>query len=414
MIKFEEHILKNGLTVIIHQDKSTPIAAVNLMYNVGSKHESSNRTGFAHLFEHLMFEGSEHIPSYDTPLQLIGGQNNAFTSTDVTNYYVTLPKENLETAFWLESDRMLNLAFSEESLRVQKNVVMEEFKQRYLNQPYGDMWLNLRPLAFKQHPYRWATIGESLTHIEEASLNEVKDFFNTHYNPHNAVLVVAGDLETENVLALAEKWFGSIEKPKRPTPVFPTEPKQTERRTQHKEVDVPQPAIYMAWHIVAKTDPEFPAVDLVSDVLSRGDSSRFTKNLIKGKQLFSELDAYVTGEIEPGLFVIGGKLSEGVSLEQAEVAIWEEINEIKVNGITTQELTKVVNKVESTLAFGEMDLLNKSMNLAFACIQGDTNMVNTEIEKYLAVRPEEVQEAAKQYLGAHQVSVLTYQNKTSA
>lgn len=411
MISFKKTKLSNGLTLIVHQDKSTPIVAFNLLYDVGSKHETENLTGFAHLFEHLMFEGSENIPAFDEPLQLIGAQNNAFTSTDVTNYYITVPKENLESAFWLESDRLHQLAFSEESLKLQKNVVIEEFKQRYLNQPYGDVWLKLRPLAYQVHPYQWATIGKSIKHIEDATLDQVKAFFETHYKPQHGILVVAGDVDYDEVLALTEKWFGGIVKPNIDRPAFPIEPKQTARREEKCIADVPQNAIYMAFHIPGRRDDDYVPVDLVSDVLSRGDSSRFYKNLIKGQQLFSELDAYVTGEMEQGLFVIAGKLQDGVSFEDAEAAIWIELNALKNNEIAADELQKVINKVESTLAFSEMEVLNKAMNLAFAELQSDANLVNEEINKYTATTPANISDMVGKYLGENQVSVLLYEKE---
>ncbi|MFT6845076.1 MAG: zinc protease [Flavobacteriales bacterium] len=409
MISFKKTKLSNGLTLIVHQDKSTPIAAFNLLYDVGSKHETEDLTGFAHLFEHLMFEGSENIPSFDKPLQMIGAQNNAFTSTDVTNYYITVPKDNIETAFWLESDRLNNLAFSEKSLALQKNVVIEEFKQRYLNQPYGDIWLKLRPLAYKTHPYRWATIGKNIQQIEDATLDQVKAFFNKHYVPENAILVVAGDIEYDQILSLTEKWFGGITKPDSPRLPIPREAIQQSRREERCSADVPQDAIYMAFQMPSRGEENYVPVDLVSDVLSRGDSSRFYKNLIKGKQLFSELDAFVTGEMEQGLFVVAGKLSDNVTFEEAEKAIWNEINQLKENLVSTEELQKVINKVESTLAFSEMEVLNKAMNLAFAELLGDANLVNEEINNYLAVTPSDIQSVTQQYLGENQVSVLFYE-----
>jgi zinc protease len=409
MISFKKTKLSNGLTLIVHQDKSTPIAAFNLLYDVGSKHETEDLTGFAHLFEHLMFEGSENIPSFDKPLQMIGAQNNAFTSTDVTNYYITVPKDNIETAFWLESDRLNNLAFSEKSLALQKNVVIEEFKQRYLNQPYGDIWLKLRPLAYKTHPYRWATIGKNIQQIEDATLDQVKAFFNKHYVPENAILVVAGDIEYDQILSLTEKWFGGITKPDSPRLPIPREAIQQSRREERCSADVPQDAIYMAFQMPSRGEENYVPVDLVSDVLSRGDSSRFYKNLIKGKQLFSELDAFVTGEMEQGLFVVAGKLSDNVTFEEAEKAIWNEINQLKENLVSTEELQKVINKVESTLAFSEMEVLNKAMNLAFAELLGDANLVNEEINNYLAVTPFDIQSVTQQYLGENQVSVLFYE-----
>src|ERR1700741_543424 len=325
MIKFEKFKLDNGLTVIVHQDKSTPMACLNILYDVGARDEDENKTGFAHLFEHLMFGGSVNIPNYDEPLQLVGGENNAFTTNDITNYYCTVPANNLETAFWLESDRMLSLAFTDKSLEVQRSVVIEEFKQRYLNQPYGDVWLLLRPLVYKVHPYKWATIGKEISHIEQATMQDVKSFFKAHYNPSNAIMVVAGNVELDNVKALCEKWFEPIaagEKPKRDLPV---EPEQTEYRSLTVERDVPINSIYRAYRMCSRKDPEYHTIDLISDILSRGNSSRMYKTLVKDKQLFSDLNVYVMGDFDKGLFVISGKVNDGISIEAAEAGIDAEI-----------------------------------------------------------------------------------------
>jgi len=303
MIKFDKFTLNNGLKVIVHKDKSTPIVAINLLYNVGSRDENPDKTGFAHLFEHLMFGGSKNIPVYDKPLQQVGGENNAFTNSNITNYYITLPKANIETAFWLESDRMLNLNFSEKSLNVQRNVVIEEYKQRYLNQPYGDVWLMLRPLAYKKHPYRWATIGKDVSHIENASLDDVKEFFYKYYAPNNAILTIAGDVETEQIKKLTEKWFGSIEKRNVPVRNLPVEPEQTEKREMSVTKDVPFNAIYKAYHMCSRNDKNYHATDLISDILANGKSSRFYQSLVKEKKIFSNIDAYITGDNDNGLFV---------------------------------------------------------------------------------------------------------------
>lgn len=411
MIHFDKFQLENGLRVVVHSDNSTPLACVNILYNVGARDEEPNKTGFAHLFEHLMFGGSVNIPSYDQTLQIVGGENNAFTNNDITNYYLTLPSFNLETAFWMESDRMLSLAFSEKSLEVQRNVVIEEFKQRYLNQPYGDVWLLLRPLAYKVHPYQWSTIGKEISHIEQATMQDVKDFFKKFYNPNNSIMVVAGNVQLNEVKILAEKWFASIPKGVAYNRQLPEEPKQTEPRKLKVERNVPQSAIYKAYHMCARTDPSYYAIDLMSDILSRGHSSRLYNELVKNKKIFTEISAYVLGELDKSLFVISGKISQGISIEIAEQAIWEEIEKVKKQNVSEDELIKVKNKIESVHAFSEMEILNKAMSLALAELMGDANRVNTEIEKYLAVTSEEIKNQANEILKESNCSTLYYLSK---
>jgi len=390
MIKYNRFILKNGLRVLVHEAPETPMAVVNVLYDVGARDEDDDQTGFAHLFEHLMFGGSINIPQYDSPLQLVGGENNAFTSNDITNYYITLPSVNIETAFWLESDRMLSLAFSEKSLEVQRNVVCEEFKQRYLNQPYGDVWLKLRPLAYQVHPYRWATIGKELSHIENARIEDVRAFFKKHYNPQNAILVVAGDVKTDDIKLLAEKWFEPIPAGERYNRELPIEPKQTEARRQVVEADVPTDSIYIAFHMPSRTEEGYYTADLISDLLSQGTSSRLYRRLLKEQELFSEINAYITGSIDAGLFIVEGKSLPGVSIETAETAIWEELERMRSEYVLDYELGKVKNKIESTMVFSEMSILNKAMNLAFFELLGDAEQINKETEKYLAITLEDI------------------------
>ena len=411
MIQFERFKLKNNLTVIVHQDKSTPMACLNIIYDVGARDEDENKTGFAHLFEHLMFGGSVNIPNYDEPLQLVGGENNAFTTNDITNYYCTVPAENLETAFWLESDRMLSLAFDKKSLEVQRNVVIEEFKQRYLNQPYGDVWLLLRPLIYKVHPYKWATIGKEIKHIEEATMEDVKTFFKKYYNPSNAVLVVAGDVEVEQVKSLAEKWFEPIDAGVKPKRNLPLEPPQTEYRSLTVERDVPINSIYRAYRMCARTDSEYHTIDLISDILSRGNSSRLYKNLIKDKQLFSDIHAYVMGDFDKGLFIISGKVNDGVSIEAAEAGIDAEITKLQNELVAADELQKCKNKIESTVTYSEADVLNKSTNLAISELLGDANLINLEIENYQKVTAENIKEQANKILQKTNCSTLFYLKK---
>lgn len=408
MVSFERFTLANGLKVLVHEDPTTPMAVVNILYDVGARDEHPDQTGFAHLFEHLMFGGSVNIPSYDEPLQRVGGENNAFTSNDITNYYVTLPAVNLETAFWLESDRMLSLAFSEKSLEVQRNVVCEEFKQRYLNQPYGDVWLKLRPMAYKQHPYQWATIGKSLDHIENASIDDVKAFFARHYNPANAIMVVGGDVKHDEVKKLAEKWFGNIPSGEKLPRMLPIEDDQNEERKEVIKANVPLNALYKVFHMPSRTESGYYAADLISDILSRGNSSRLFRNLLKDKKLFGDINAYLTGSLDAGLFVVEGKPNPGVSMEQAELAIWEELERLCTEQVPEAELTKVKNKMESTMVFSEMSLLDKAMNLAYFELLGDAELLNSEIQKYLDVTAEQIQAQARQIFRRENSSTLHY------
>jgi len=408
MVSYQKFTLENGLRVLVHEDHNTAMACVNILYDVGARDESPEQTGFAHLFEHLMFGGSVNIPSFDTELQKVGGENNAFTSNDITNYYITLPSSNLETALWLESDRMLSLAFSPQSLEVQRNVVSEEFKQRYLNQPYGDAWLKLRPLAYKVHPYRWATIGKELKHIEDATMEDVKAFFKLHYNPQSAIMVVSGDVHYEEVKSLVQKWFGDIDPGQKYNRQLPQEPIQKELRRETAFAPVPLDALYMAFHGPARLEDGYFAMDLLSDILSRGSSSRLYRRLVKEEQLFSELNAYVMGSIDNNLFVIEGKPSEGISLEEAERAVWGELDLLKKELVSNTELEKVKNKIESTNVFAELSILDKAMNLAFHELLGDADGINTEVSNYLAVTAQEVQAQAQAIFNPENASVLMY------
>jgi len=408
MINFDRFTLENGLKVIVHHDNTTPIVAINILYNVGSRDEKPDKTGFAHLFEHLMFGGSVNIPEFDRPLQIVGGENNAFTNNDITNYYLTLPKENIETGFWLESDRMLNLDFSDKSLDVQRNVVIEEFKQRYLNQPYGDVWLFLRPLAYKIHPYSWATIGKDISHIENANIEDVKDFFYKHYAPNNAIMVVAGDISTEEVKILSEKWFGPIEKRNIESKNIPAEPKQTEARFLELTRKVPYDSIYKVYQMCSRLDDDYYATDLLSDILSNGDSSRLYQRLVKEKNLFSSLDAYILGSIDTGLFCISGKLIKDIDMKTAEDAIIEELELIKNELVSEYDLQKVKNKLESSTIFSEINILNKAMNLAFYENLDDANRINTELDNYKKITQEDLQMLAKKIFVPENCSTLYY------
>jgi predicted Zn-dependent peptidase len=414
MVDFNRFTLANGLKVLVHEDATTPMAVLNILYDVGARDEDPNKTGFAHLFEHLMFGGSVNIPSYDEPLQRVGGENNAFTSNDITNYYITLPAENIETAFWLESDRMLSLAFSEKSLDTQRNVVSEEFKQRYLNQPYGDVWLKLRPLAYKKHSYRWATIGKELSHIENATMDDVKAFFKKHYTPQNAILVVGGNVKTEDVKKLAEKWFEPIPAGEKYVRDLVQEEPQTEARAETVKANVPLNAIYMAFKMPGRLNQDYYAFDLLSDILSRGQSSRLYNSLLKEQQLFSDINAYISSSLDPGLFIVEGKLVEGVTVEAAEKAIWAELDKIKAELVSAAELTKVKNKVESVLVFSEMSLLDKAMNLAYYELLGDAALLNKETEEFLKVTAEDIQRISNETFSQNSSSTLYYLTEENA
>ncbi len=408
MIKFEKFTLENGLRVLVHEDKSTPMAVVNVLYDVGAKDESPEKTGFAHLFEHLMFGGSINIPVYDEPLQTAGGENNAYTTNDLTNYYCQLPAENIETAFWLESDRMLSLAFSKKSLEVQRKVVCEEFKEHYINKPYGDVWHKLRELVYTTHPYKWMTIGASLKHVEDATLEDVKAFFKKHYNPSNAILTVAGNVDVAQVKALAEKWFGPIPAGEKYNRNLPVEPKQTSPRVLEVKADVPLDALYKCWHIYPRTDDRYYTADLISDILSGGGSSRLYQSLVKEQQLFSNLDCYHMGSTDAGIMVIEGKLVKGVDIKKAEAAVNEEIKKMQATGITTEELEKVKNKTESAMAFEDMSVMNRASSIAMYELLGDAELMNSELEKYRAVTAENILEQTRIIFDDNNCSTMYY------
>jgi predicted Zn-dependent peptidase len=412
MIQFEKFQLDNGLKVLVHQDISTPMAVVNVLYNVGAKDEDPNKTGFAHLFEHLMFGGSVNIPVYDEPLQRAGGENNAYTTNDLTNYYCQIPAENIETAFWLESDRMLSLAFSKKSLEVQRKVVCEEFKEHYINKPYGDAWHKMRSLAYTQHPYRWMTIGASLAHVEDATIEDVKDFFFQFYRPNNAILVVTGNVQTEQVKQLAEKWFGPIEAGKAYVRNLPKEPVQEKSRTMDVRADVPLDMLMMTWHMGGRFDEGYHATDLITEVLGGGTSARLYEQLIKVKQIFSSIDCYHFGTVDPGLLVIEGKLVKGISMAVAEKAVLEEIEKIKNEILDAKEVQKVINKTESVICFEDMSIMNRAHSLAYYELLGDADLMNKELGMYQRVTPTMIQHTAQQIFQENNRNTLYYYSKS--
>jgi len=412
MLHFERFTLDNGLRVLVHHDNTTPMVAVNVLYDVGARDEDPKRTGFAHLFEHLMFGGSVNIPSYDEPLQMAGGENNAYTTNDITNYYIQLPIQNMETAFWLESDRMKSLAFSEKSLDVQRKVVSEEFKEHYINKPYGDAWEHLRALAYTRHPYQWMTIGKELKHIEEAQLDDVKQFFFKHYTPVNAILCVAGNITSAQVKEQAEKWFGDIERGDRFHRLLPQEPKQENARVKTVVGDVPLDALYKAWHMSGRLSSPYYAADLITEIMGDGFASRLYQRLVKEKQLFSNINCYHTGSIDPGLLVVEGKIVEGKTLEEANAAVEEEVQLLVKEGVTEEELQKAKNKIEAMITFEDMSLLSRANNLAFYELLGDAEMINEEWDRYRTITGEYLKEVAGHIFAPENCNTLFYKKKS--
>lgn len=408
MIRFTKRVLDNGLTVLVHEDPSSPMAAVNVLYDVGARDEDPERTGFAHLFEHLMFGGSANVPDFDGVLQRAGGNNNAYTSNDVTNYYDVLPAVNLETALWLEADRMNLLDFSERSLDVQRKVVCEEFREHYINQPYGDAWHKLRELAYTAHPYRWPTIGLELAHVEEATLDDVRAFFHRHYRPDNAILAVAGGVKTDETLRLVEKWFGGIEAGGRPPRDLPREPEQRAARESTVEAEVPVDMLYRAWPMCARRDPDYHATDLLSDLLSAGESGRLHRRLVMDRELFADLEAYVMGSFDAGLFVVEGKYGEGVDRAEADAALEAELGELRDARVDEGELEKVRHQSEAHEAFGNVSVLGKAMKLAHFELLGDAALIHTETDRYRAVTAADIQRVARDVLRPERANTLHY------
>ena len=412
MIQFERFELKNGLKVIFHKDLSTPMAVVNTLYDVGARDESETQTGFAHLFEHLMFGGSINIPAFDSPLQNAGGESNAFTSNDITNYYNVLPAQNIETALWLESDRMLSLAFSEKSLEVQRSVVIEEFKQNYLNQPYGDAWLELRPLAYEVHPYKWATIGKEIKHIEDATLEDVKSFFHKYYNPANAILCIAGNFELDYIKTIVNKWFGDSPKQKKPVRILPAEPKQLAFRKKRIERDVPADCFYYAFKMAERKSEEYYMADVLSDELSKEKSNKLYLKLKKELQLVTEINTYILGSIDHGLFIITGKIAPDSSLEELDKALWLVLEEYKTIPINDEELKRLKLKIRTSREFQEQALLNRAMNLCFYELLGDANGMNEEAQIYQAIESSHLLALAQSLLLKENCSLLEIKSIT--
>ena len=411
MITYDKRQLDNGLTVIVNRDRASRMAAVNILYKVGARNESAHRTGLAHLFEHLMFRGTHEVPDFDTPVQMACGDNNAFTNNDYTDFYITLPVGNIETALWLESDRMTGLDLSQEAIEVEKRVVIEEFRQRYLNQPYGDQNMLLRDMVYKSHPYRWATIGLSPEHIEKASVEEIRDFYRRFYHPSNAILSVSADIEPERVFYLAEKWFAPIEDRPYAIPSIEPEPEQQQARRLEVERDVPATTITIAFQMGDRLSRDFFLGDMTSDLLAGGDSARLYERLIKRKRLFASTNAYISGDVDRGMFVFTGQLLPSTTETEAEAAIWEEIDDMKAGNITEYEVEKVKNKFEANTLFGELNVMNKAMNLGYYEMIGDLRLINREVEIYRSLQATDVADFSKRTFRKENSSTLIYRAK---
>jgi len=410
MVKYEKFVADNGLRVLVHEDKTTPLVALNLLYDVGSKDEDPGVTGLAHLFEHLMFSGTENIPDFDTPLQLAGGENNAFTNTDITNYYITVPKDNIETAFWLEADRMNEINLSDKNIKIQKNVVTEEYKQRYLNQPYGDAMLILRKLSYAVHPYRWPTIGADIAHVRDAEKKTITNFYYSHYAPNNAILCLSGNITLDESKRLVDKWFGKIPRRAVNKRELPLEPPQTGAKRKTVNRNVPATALYKAWHGERRDSKFFPVLDMLTDILAGGDSGYLQNILVRDKKLFSNANIYVTAELEPGQLIFSGKLLPGVDLNEADDAVNEIISQLSTTPPSDYDIEKVKNRYEASNALGLTNILNKAMDLCLFELMGDANLINKEVDRYRAISKEDVVDASRKYLNSDNCSTLVYLN----
>lgn len=410
-MKINRHRLSNGLRIIHACDEALQMVYVNLLYGVGARNEQYEHTGIAHLFEHLMFEGTPEVPSFDEPLERAGGENNAYTNNDITNYYISLPVQNSELAFWMESDRMCNIDLTEESVSVQRQVVIEEFKQEHLNRPYGDVSMLLRPMAFKHHPYRWSTIGRKPSHIANVPVEVLRDFYSRYYAPDNAILAVVGNISFEQVIEWSEKWFGAIPAKGVGTPTLPIEPRQVRQRRKTVYRNVPQDALYMVFHMGGRCDSDFFPCDVISDILSNGYSGRLMARLVRKKKIFTKIDAFVSDSIDPGLFSIYGRVAEGVTLEKAEAALWHELELLQKQLVPKSEIEKVRNRFESEHIFRNLSGENLAGNLAVAEWRGAAESLFDEVASYRKVTPEEVRSAARELFRKGNSSVLYYRRK---
>ena len=401
-------VLSNGLRIVHIPVEDSQMVYVNLLYGAGARNEKYDCTGIAHLLEHLMFEGTEAVPSFDEPLERAGGENNAYTNNDITNYYISLPKENAELAFWMESDRMCNIKFGKEKVNIQRQVVIEEFKQTTLNRPYGDVSMILRSMAYKKHPYRWSTIGRKFSHIADVPCSVLRSFYKRYYAPDNAVLSVVGNISFEQVLEWSNKWFGCIPAKGFVSPELPEEPKQVRQRRKVVYRNVPENALYMGFHMGGRLSPDYYPCDVISDVLSNGYSGRLLLRLVKEKKLFSRIDAFISGSEDPGMFWIYSRVPDGVAVEDAEAAVWQELELLKHELVPDEELEKVRNRFESEFTFRNLGGENLSNNIALAEWRGSLDSHFREPEYYRAVTDTDVRNTARELFRKGNSVVLYY------
>ena len=403
--------LSNGLRIVHMPMDDMQMVYVNLLYGVGARNESYEHTGIAHLLEHLMFEGTKNIPSFDEPLEKAGGENNAYTTNDVTCYYISLPRHNAELAFWMESDRMCNITFEKSKVDVQRQVVMEEFKQTKLNKPYGDASHILRAMAYKMHPYRWSTIGRKPSHISKVSVSVLRNFYKRFYAPDNAVLSVVGNISFEQVVEWSVKWFGDIPAMGFEKPQLPVEPRQVRMRRKTVYREVPQNALYMGFHMGSRLASDYYPCDVISDVLSNGYSGRLMQRLVKEQKLFTKIDAFISGCEDPGMFWIYSRVAPGVAMQEAEAAVWHELELLKNEPVPQEELEKVRNRFESEYTFRNIGGENFGNNLALACWRGNLASHLCEPELYRAVTAPEILKTAKELFRKGNATVLHYMKK---
>lgn len=408
MLSIRKTILDNGLRVIVHEDHTTPLAACNIVYNVGSRDEHPDHTGFAHLMEHFMFTGSKNVPDFDKVLQKVGAINNAYTSQDLTHYYEVLPANNLETTLWLESDRMLELAFRQQSLDIQKQVVIEEFKENFLNRPYGDLMMLFNQMAYERHPYQWLPIGKKPEHIAEVDMDMIKDFYYRFYRPNNAVLVVAGNVHFDEVAALAEKWFGDIPPGDVPEKNYPKELPQKNLRIKTVERNVPSDVLMKGWLMCNRMHPDYYACDLLSDMFGTGQSSYLYQKLVNEQKLFTDISASVMGTTDEGLFLISGRPVEGVSIEDADAALCSYLYGFKPDNNFSHDLEKVQNRAESVLLNNEIKIDDRATNLAVGETISNVEYFLDERQHYFDVTEEQMLRLISEMLTEKRSNTLYY------
>lgn len=413
MINIARHQLSNGLRVVHSKNAASGMVAVNLLYKAGSRNEQYEHTGLAHLVEHLMFGGSEAVKNFDHVMQEAGGENNAWTSNDITNYYELLPVQNIETALWVEADRMRNLLLTDKSVEVQRNVVCEEFKQRCLNTPYGDSGHLLRGMVYRIHPYRWPVIGKALSDIEQMPKEVIQSFYEQYYVPENAILSIVGNIDSDKAFSLVEKWFGDLSnETAKQSRFIPEEPKQCESREFRVVKDVPRDMLVMAFRMCGRCGGSYEACDLISDILSNGRSSRMFRNIYAKGTLVSSIDASISGDLDSGMFIIKSQLLPGVGFQAVERAIREETDRLISEGVGNWELEKTLNRFESNQLFANLNNEERASNLAYYEMLGDANLINSEVGKYRGITSRRISEVAARLFADDNCSTLYYESSS--